>query len=244
MCVGCLVSWEFLLLWAPCSVSTHNLHSHDKPAPPTFSCNRSWASPGNKARQNHTPFSVSFFPCSPLLSSSSILLSPPPSSSSSSLVPPPSLLPPLPPSLQMREAYKTYKEGEWWEGWRRQEMLTEVSLMLQCNLFPGLSHCCVLWFTLTVHIWTYSEKFVPTVDQPHQGKSVHVNSHEVTTKNISDVHSAISRKLNDLVPSVYLGWPFAAFTKIAQCMQKRMQHPFLPGTRLQYVMCCRTYAPE
>ena len=35
---------------------------------------------------------------------------------------------------------------------------------------------------------TYSEKFVPTVDQPHQGKSVHVNSHEVATKDISDVH--------------------------------------------------------
>ena len=27
-----------------------------------------------------------------------------------------------------------------------------------------------------MNIWTHSEKFVPTVDQPHQGKSVHVNS--------------------------------------------------------------------
>ena len=39
-------------------------------------------------------------------------------------------------------------------------------------------------------------KFVPTVDQPHQGESVHVNGHEVTTKDISD---AVSKKLNDLV---------------------------------------------
>ena len=44
--------------------------------------------------------------------------------------------------------------------------------------------------------WTHSEKFVPTVDKPHQGKSVHVNSHEVTSKDISGVQSGISRKLS------------------------------------------------
>ena len=42
----------------------------------------------------------------------------------------------------------------------------------------------------------HSEKFVPTVDQPHEGKSVHVNGHEITSKDISSVHS-VSRKLND-----------------------------------------------
>ena len=30
----------------------------------------------------------------------------------------------------------------------------------------------------------YSENFVPTVDQPQEGKSVHVNGHEVTIKDI------------------------------------------------------------
>ena len=42
------------------------------------------------------------------------------------------------------------------------------------------------------NILTHSEKFVPTVDQPQEGKSVHVNGHEVTTKNISGVHGGIS----------------------------------------------------
>ena len=43
----------------------------------------------------------------------------------------------------------------------------------------------------------FSEIFGPTlknlflVDQPHQGKSVHVNSHEVITKDISGVHRGI-----------------------------------------------------
>ena len=43
------------------------------------------------------------------------------------------------------------------------------------------------------NIWPHSEKFVPTVGQPHEGKSVHVNSYEVTIKDISGVHSGISR---------------------------------------------------
>ena len=51
--------------------------------------------------------------------------------------------------------------------------------------------------------WTHSEKFVPTIDidQPDQGKSVHVNGHEVTTKDISGVHRGTSRNLNDWFPS-------------------------------------------
>ena len=53
----------------------------------------------------------------------------------------------------------------------------------------------------------HTEKFV---DQPHAGKSVHVNGHEVTTRNISGVHSG---KLSDWFSSVSLGWPYAAFTK-------------------------------
>ena len=68
------------------------------------------------------------------------------------------------------------------------------------------------------NIWTHSENFVPTVDQPRQGKSVLVNDHEVTTKDISGVHRGIFRKLSDWFSSVCLGWPYAAFTKIiAQC---------------------------
>ena len=35
------------------------------------------------------------------------------------------------------------------------------------------------------NILTHSEKFVPTVQQPYEGKSVGVNVHEVTTKDIS-----------------------------------------------------------
>ena len=62
--------------------------------------------------------------------------------------------------------------------------------------------------------WTHSEKFVPTVDQPQEGKSVHVNGHEVTTKDVSDVHRGISRKLSEWFSSVCLGWLCTAFTKI------------------------------
>ena len=52
----------------------------------------------------------------------------------------------------------------------------------------GLS--CLIWTLLNWFfperiIWTHSEKFVSAIDQPHQGKSVHVNSHKVTTKDIS-----------------------------------------------------------
>ena len=47
------------------------------------------------------------------------------------------------------------------------------------------------WFRLEQifprNIWTLSEKSVPTIDQPQEGKSV-------TTKDISGVHSGVSRK--------------------------------------------------
>ena len=56
---------------------------------------------------------------------------------------------------------------------------------------------------------------------------MHVNSHEVTTKDISGVHSGISRKLSDWFSSVCLGWPYAALTRIiAQCTCNRMQHVY------------------
>ena len=47
-----------------------------------------------------------------------------------------------------------------------------------CECVWGLS--CLIWTPLKfvppgMNIWTHSENFVPTVDQPHQGKSVHVN---------------------------------------------------------------------
>ena len=42
----------------------------------------------------------------------------------------------------------------------------------------------------------------------------HVNDHEVTTKDISDVHSRISRKLNDWFLSVCLSWPYAGLQKL------------------------------
>ena len=58
--------------------------------------------------------------------------------------------------------------------------------------------------------------------QPHQGKSVHDNSHEVTTEDIRGVHNGISRKLNDYWSlSVCLSLPYAAFAKITQCMWNR-----------------------
>ena len=43
---------------------------------------------------------------------------------------------------------------------------------------------------------------------------MHVNSREVTTKDISNVDSGISRKLNDWFPSVCLSWPYAVFATI------------------------------
>ena len=52
-----------------------------------------------------------------------------------------------------------------------------------------------------------SEILGPNCRQPHQGKSMHVNGHEVTTKDISGVHRGISRKLSDWFSSVCLGWP-------------------------------------
>ena len=68
-----------------------------------------------------------------------------------------------------------------------------------------------------------SEFEPPTVDQPIRSKSVLVNDHEVTTKDISGVHRGIFRKLSDWFSSVCLGWPYAAFTKIiAQCTRYRM----------------------
>ena len=74
-------------------------------------------------------------------------------------------------------------------------------------------------------------KIVPSVDQPHQGKSVHVDGHEVTNKGISGVHRGLFRKLSGWFSSLCLGWPYAAFTKIiVQCTW--MQHAVLPGTRL------------
>ena len=92
-----------------------------------------------------------------------------------------------------------------------------------------------------LNIWTHSEKFVPTVDQPHQGKSVLVNDHEVTTKDISSVHSGIFRKLSDRFSSVRLGWPYAALTKIiAQFTRNRMQRTLWS----LYIVCCWTYRPE
>ena len=64
------------------------------------------------------------------------------------------------------------------------------------------------------NIWTHSEKFVPTVDQPHQGKSVLVNNHEVITKDINSVHRGIFTKLSDWFSSVCLDWPYTPLTKI------------------------------
>ena len=83
------------------------------------------------------------------------------------------------------------------------------------------------------NIWTHSEKFVPTVDQPHQGKSVHVNSHEVITKDISSVHRGIFWTLSDWSSSVCLDWPYTPLTKIfAQCTRNWMQRAVPPGMRL------------
>ena len=91
-------------------------------------------------------------------------------------------------------------------------------------------------------IWTDSEIFVPTVDQPHESKSVHVNGQEVTTVDISDVHSGLSRKLNNWFPSVCfsssVGLMHAVFAKIVQCKQKQMLRAVPPGMRVQYIVCC------
>ena len=45
-------------------------------------------------------------------------------------------------------------------------------------------------------------------------------------------------------PSVCLGWPYAVFAKIAQCTRKRMLRAVPPVMRVQYIVCCWTYAPE
>ena len=67
------------------------------------------------------------------------------------------------------------------------------------------------------NIWTHSEKFVPTIGQPHETKPV-------TTKDISGVHSCISRKMNDCFSWVCLSSPTqcskrAFVANLAQCMQ-------------------------
>ena len=46
------------------------------------------------------------------------------------------------------------------------------------------------WNKFFWNTWTYSEKFVPTIGQPHKDKSV-------TTKDISGVHNGISKKISD-----------------------------------------------
>ena len=83
-------------------------------------------------------------------------------------------------------------------------------------LVEGLSR--LFWTPLKLippgtNFWTHSEKFVPTVDRLHQ-RQICACQHEVTTKDISSVHSGISRKLSDWFSSVCLGWPYAALTKI------------------------------
>ena len=67
------------------------------------------------------------------------------------------------------------------------------------------------------NIWPNSEKFVPTIGQPHETKPV-------TTKDISGVHSCISRKMNDCFLWVCLSSPTqclkcAFVANLAQCMQ-------------------------
>ena len=120
-----------------------------------------------------------------------------------------------------------------WEVTRRMCLLTTIPTQgpVTFNLDPpkiGSPRNEFFW-----NIWTHSEKFVPTVDQPHQGKSVHVNGHEVITKDISSVHRGIFCKLSDWSSSVCLDWPYTALTKIfAQCTRNRMQRAVPPGMRL------------
>ena len=62
---------------------------------------------------------------------------------------------------------------------------------------------------------------------------MHVNGHEVTTKDINGVHSGIFRKLGDWFSSVCLDWPYAAFTKIiVKCTHNQMQGVVPPGMRV------------
>ena len=65
------------------------------------------------------------------------------------------------------------------------------------------------------NIWTHSEKFVPTIAQPHKRKSV-------TTKDISRVHSCTSRELNDCVSWVCLSSPMQRSKRafVTQWMRK------------------------
>ena len=55
---------------------------------------------------------------------------------------------------------------------------------------------------------------VPTLGKQQASKSVHINCHEETIKDIS----AISSKLNELFHQYAFSWPCAAFAKIVQCM--------------------------
>ena len=55
--------------------------------------------------------------------------------------------------------------------------------------------------------WNIWIQICSYVNQPQEGKSMHINGHEVTNKDISGVHSSISRKLSDWFLSVCLGWP-------------------------------------
>ena len=66
---------------------------------------------------------------------------------------------------------------------------------------------------------------------------MHVNGHEVITKDISSVHRGIFCKLSDWSSSVCLDWPYTALTKIfAQCTRNRMQRAVPPGMRL-FTLC-------
>ena len=64
--------------------------------------------------------------------------------------------------------------------------------------------------TIFSEIFGPTLKICSTVDQSHEGKSVHVSGHEVTTNNICGVHI---EKLNDWLSSVCLGSPYTAFAK-------------------------------
>ena len=90
----------------------------------------------------------------------------------------------------------------------------------------GKGVSCLTWTHLKLvppkqifwNIWTHSEKFVLTVGQPHERKSV-------TTKDISGVHSCVSREMNDCYSWVCLSGPMqslkhAFVAKFEQCTQK------------------------
>ena len=74
---------------------------------------------------------------------------------------------------------------------------------------------CVIWTPLKLvppeqiflKYFDHSEKFVPTVYQPHQGKPVHINSHEVTNNDIISGAYMYSSIWLTGFSSVYLGWP-------------------------------------